>query len=96
MRQRDIPREVVIAGNFWQIKFCRLIPGHPKRVLGICDPSDKTIYIRQGQGYLERLNTLVHELTHAFEYEYGHRFKLKHSLVDKIAGHAARFMIDNF
>ncbi len=95
MRQRDVPRELQIGDSFWTIKFVRCIEGD-LNTLGLCDPSEYTIYIKQGQNYEERLNTVLHEITHAISYEYGFYEALKHAHVYKLAEGFTQIFLDGF
>lgn len=97
MRQRDIPRELWINGNRWKIKFVRdLSEGDTKHAIcrGMCDPSTKIIYIRQGQSYLERLDTVFHEILHSLEFEY--EIELDHKHVYKMGEAMAKLYLENF
>lgn len=95
MKQKQIKKEWLVNGNPWKVKFKREIKDTDTTFcLGLCDPSEKTIYIKQGQTYEERLDTFYHELIHSFEDEYG--FELEHKLVHKLAKALARFYVENF
>lgn len=95
MKQKEFPRDVVINGNLWEIKFVRHLPDtKTKETLGICDPSNRVIYIRQGQSKEERLDTFFHELIHAAECEFD--FDIEHKLVDKLGAAFARVYVENF
>jgi hypothetical protein len=93
MRQRDIPRELVIGENIWFIKFVRCIDGC-RDTMGICDPSEYTIFIRQGLSYKERGSTLLHELYHAISYEYGF-YHMNHKHLDGLAIGLMEVFLDN-
>lgn len=93
MRQKDIPRELLIRETLWSIVFIRVIE-KDKECLGLCDPSISTIYIKQGQSFKERADTLAHELLHAICYEYD--FEIKHKHIYKLAHSMAELFVNNF
>lgn len=66
---RKYPREWIVGEDLWRIKFVSKIQGCDD-TLGLCDPSDLTIYIKLGIGKLETLKTFLHEIGHAQEYSY--------------------------
>lgn len=94
MRQKDVPRELLIGESLWVIKFARVVPGEEKDLLGLCNPCEKTIYIKQKQSFQERLDTLIHELIHAINFEYN--FEIKHQHIYKLATCFAKLVVDNF
>lgn len=91
MKQKHFPRELVIKDDIWKVRFVRKISDN---TLGLCDPSEKTIYIKQGQSYQERLDTFLHEVVHAINFEYN--FEIKHNHVYKLAEAMAKIYIENF
>jgi hypothetical protein len=46
---------------------------------GLCDPNTRTIYLLIGMSETETIKTLIHEVTHALEAEWGE--KIPHRLV---------------
>lgn len=84
-------REWIIKDEHWRLKFCKRIE---KDVVGLCDPSDKTISIKRGQDKIEILKTAIHEKIHAFEEEYN--FKLSHKHVYKLEEAIVDFILNNF
>ena len=92
MKQKDFPKEMWIKDSCWQVRFVRNID--ERGTLGLCDPAIKTIFIKQGQSYQERLDTYWHEVMHIFENEYG--FSLNHKHVHKLGEAMARFYVENF
>lgn len=97
MKQKDFPKELLINGNIWRVRFVRKIPGQDtatKECLGLCDPGQREILIKTGQAYLERLDTFYHEVFHALSFEY--EFDIQHKIVHKLGETFARFCIDNF
>lgn len=95
MKQKHFPKDVMVNGNLWAVKFVRHLPDtKTKKTFGICDPSDRVIYIRQGQDSEERLDTFFHELVHAIECEFD--IDIEHKLVDKLGAALARVYVENF
>jgi hypothetical protein len=91
MKQKHFPRELMIKDSIWKIKFVRELEGD---CLGLCDPGEKIIYIKQGQSYQERLDSVLHEVLHAINFEYN--FEIKHQHVYKLAEAMARIYVENF
>lgn len=92
-----IPRELRIGDGEWRVKFCRLIdPGthYSNEIQGDCDPSEKVIRIKTNQSPHTRLETFLHEILHAFEFEY--EFELGHPLIEKLEVALGAFLRDNF
>lgn len=97
MNQRDFPKELIINGSLWKIKFVRSLKEHDTdttHCFGLCDPSDRIIYIRKGQSKKDRLDTYFHELAHAICFEYD--LDVAHKVIHKIGHALACFNIDNF
>jgi len=97
-KQRSYPKEIWIGGHPWQIKFKRVVDkdakGKPLDTVGLCDPSERIIYIQLGLSPTETLDVFIHEILHAIEDEYriklsakNHRkgdrvYKLSEAIVD--------------
>lgn len=94
MRQKDIPKDLWVKEELWSVKFVRKLKMGKIECRGLTDPSTRTIYILQGQSYIERADTFFHELIHAFEIEYG--INLKHSHVYLLGEAFAKILVDNF
>ncbi len=92
-RQRDYPRQLQIKDNIWDVRFCRKIPGEPPDILGLCDPSELTIYIKMGQTPAERFKTFAHEVAHSITYEYG--IKEDHRVIHQLEEPILRLLVDN-
>lgn len=93
MRQKDVPKELLIGENIWQIKFVRRIE-RDDNILGLCDPGDYTIYIKQGLSCAERGATVLHEIYHSISYEYGF-YAMNHRHLDGLAQGLMRLFLDN-
>ena len=90
---KDFPRQLEIGENIWRVRFCRTIPGEPDTTLGLCDPSDNTIYVKLGQTPVERFKTFVHEILHAWESEFS--VSIPHSVIHDLEEPIFRFLLDN-
>lgn len=91
-RLRDIPKEVLVGETFWEIIFCKTIDVDPKAV-GVCNNTTKEILVVTSLDKHEKAKTLIHELLHAIEYEYG--IHIPHHLIYKLEEPIYRLLIDN-
>lgn len=96
MKLKDFPRELLINGNLWKIKYVKHLPHpNPKKITyAEYYPEERAIRIVKGHPYIEMLDSLIHEVIHACEFEYG--FELRHSHVHKLGEVLAKLYIDNF
>lgn len=94
IRLKDFPREVEVGDDVWAVRFVRRVPGHPDHILGLCDPSEHTLFIRLGQSPADRFETFLHEVLHAIEESYG--FRIPHRLIYRLERPIARLLFDNF
>lgn len=94
-KKRDYPKEVLVRGNTWSVKFVRKFSycEDDEHILGECDPSEKIIRIRQGISPLQTWTTFIHELLHAFEEEY--EFEVDHDHIEKFEVAIVEFMLSN-
>ena len=80
-KKRAYPREMVINGEPWELRFKRVVEkttsGKPLDTAGLCDPSERVITIQSGLSIEETFDIWVHELLHAFEDEYGIKLSSK-------------------
>lgn len=93
MRRKDFPKEILIGDSLWQIRFKKTI-AEGKDTLGLCDPSEHTIYIKQGLGFEERLNVFFHECLHAISYEGGF-YSIDHKVIYDFADGLSKIFTDN-
>lgn len=93
MRLKDYPRQIVIKDSIWDVKFVKKLNGHGRMTIGLCDPSDQTISVRLGLDKRERMKTLIHEIFHAWEEEYG--LHIPHKLIYALEDPVVDFIIDN-
>jgi Zn-dependent peptidase ImmA (M78 family) len=91
-RLRDLPREIIVGENVWDLVFCKRIDVDPTAV-GVCNNTTKEIVIVSSLSKEEKAVTLIHELLHAIEYEYG--IYIPHSLIYKLEEPIYRLILDN-
>lgn len=92
----DYPKEVIIKGTTYRIKFIpyqKRPDKNGKRDLGYCDGAEQVIEIMRGQGREETLKTFLHEVFHAFEEEYG--FTMNHRLIHRLEEPLFCFLLEN-
>lgn len=88
---KHLTRPWLIYGEMWKVVFKQDLG---KDTLGLCDHSNKTLYIKTGQKRKEALKTLIHEVLHAFEDEY--EIVLGHKVINKLEDPLANFFLENF
>ena len=92
------PKELLIKDSIWKVKYVRKFKEHGntknKETLGLCDPGEKVIYIKQGLPFQLRLDVLIHEALHSVEFETN--TEIKHEHIYLIAEELARIFVDNF
>lgn len=92
------PKSVLIKDTVYDIVFVKKMR-HKTRsgglgiTYGICDPSEAKILISKGIGKKKTLETLIHELLHAFEAEYD--VDIPHRLVYRLEKPILDFLINN-
>lgn len=84
MRLRDLPRKFLVRDQEYQVKFVRRFPAKAGTAPldGYCDPEEQILFVRQGLSPKDRLSTLIHELLHAVDDEWG--IGLDHAMVYKL------------
>lgn len=94
-------RDWLIGDSVWNVQFKRQIDKWNS--LGLCDPSEKVIYIKLKQTREEVFSTAVHELHHCFEDEYdfeitkrGYVIPKDHFVLDKLERAWIDFFTQNF
>lgn len=92
-RHSQYPKEVLVNGETYRVKFVRRIQ-NDSTLLGLCCSGTKTIWIKKGQNAMERLKTFVHEVLHAFEFEYD--IKIPHKLIRDLEPIIVDYFISNF
>ena len=89
---KQYPKTVMIGDSEWHVKFFRNKKGM-KNTAGECDPSTKTIWLKQGQPHTELMSTYFHEVLHAFEDEYDH--KVPHKTIYMLENAIMNFLFAN-
>ena len=85
---KDYPTSLYIGGEEYTIRFCNI------KHCGDTNAATKMIRIRRGMSERETLATLVHELLHAGEFEFG--IKVKHKAIYKFERAIMSLLLDNF
>jgi Zn-dependent peptidase ImmA (M78 family) len=83
--------EFEIGEHTYKAAWCERIEG--KDTLGYCDDEAKVIYVKDNQNLDECFSTILHELVHAMNHEYG--MKLKHTQVYKLERALADLLVKN-
>jgi hypothetical protein len=86
------PKTLVVKGEEWRIAFVDSIEG--KGTLGLCDPSNRIVYIKNGQSKKETYKSFLHEMIHVLELEYD--ISIPHSSVYKLEEAIYDLLINNF
>lgn len=84
------PKSFFIGESEYKLRWKRRLGA---RLLGLCDPSKEIIYIKKGMGKLTTFKVIVHELFHAFEFEY--EIPIKHKAIRKLETAIADFILQN-
>ena len=99
---RDYPKFLKVRGEDWEIKFFKSrVDDWDKEkekeeledTLGLCDATNKIIYIKMGQSREDIFKTFVHELLHAVEEEYC--ITIPHRIVYKMEDVARDLLAQN-
>lgn len=85
------PNTMLVGDSVWEIKLVKDI--QQSDAYGACDPQTKTIYIEMAQTRKEMMSTLIHELIHAIEIEYG--LTIRHKLVNNLEVAITNLLIEN-
>lgn len=92
LSKRQYPGTLLIKGEEWRIAFVDRIEG--KETVGMCDPSNRIIYIANGQSKEEMFATFIHECLHALEME--HDIKISHKAIYALEKAVFQFLTENF
>lgn len=92
MRVKDIPRQIIVGESLYDVKFKGEIESR-KDIYGYCNGDLKEIIIKKGLSGDERAKTMIHELLHAIEFEYG--LAIEHSLIYKLEEPIYNLIKDN-
>lgn len=82
-----MPDKLLILGQEWSVIFIDLIDNDPN-VLGLCDPGLRTIFLKMDQNRESAVQTLWHEVFHAYNFSIPLAMKDKHHeyLVEYFSG----------
>ena len=64
-------RSISILGQPWKVKRVKKLEHEGEPCFGLCDPDERTIYIKSGITKLQAERVFWHEYTHARLYESG-------------------------
>lgn len=93
MKLRDFPKFLRVKDVDYDVRFARTIPEETKQTVGLCDDSEKVIWLRLKQDRRERYKTLIHEVAHAIECEWG--IRIPHRLIYALEEPILRLLEDN-
>lgn len=93
-KKSEYMKSIDVNDQTYEIKIVKQVPKNKKDVLGLCDWENKVIYINGRQSAKGLFRTLVHEVLHAFEFEYN--LKLKHKHIYVLERIIVDFLLDNF
>jgi Zn-dependent peptidase ImmA (M78 family) len=85
MRKIKIPRKVMILGREYKIKQGKNLAYHGQPCLGLCDNTEKVIYLEKNQDDQTKKETTIHEMAHAFMFISGIDQKLSESEAEMYA-----------
>lgn len=88
------PRQVRVRRAVYEIRMVKRIPGYKCNILGLCDTSERVIYIRNDLSRKNLLKTFIHEILHAIEEEYN--LRIAHSLIHSLETPIFNFLKGNF
>lgn len=92
---RQFPKKLKIRDTFYSVHFAK--PDNRKALrrgdMGLCDSKAKEIVLSLDQGKLQMMETFIHELLHAFEFEYN--IKIKHKTIYELEQPIVNFISAN-
>lgn len=86
---KQYPDKVIVNGQYWDLKFTSTLKDY-----GECHFPDREIVMRTKQRRTELMQTLIHEILHAFEFEYG--IKIPHRVIYDLEHPICQFILQNF
>jgi hypothetical protein len=93
-RPSEYPEKIeVLPGVFYHISFHKVIL-RDRNCHGSCNDTNRRIRLRLGQSNRALLETFVHELLHAIEFEL--KLKIPHKSLDEVATALVRVLALNF
>lgn len=97
LKKRMYPSYVMVKGQRYDLHLTPYIAigkAKPNEVIGWCAEKDKFILIHSGLSEKDAFSTLIHELLHAIDEEYGVR--IPHKLIYQLEGALAETISANF
>lgn len=88
---RQYPKTIHINDEIYEIKFVKKLA---TKEVGECDPQTRVIKIKLGMGAPETFTTFIHEVLHAFEFEYD--LNVDHPTIYKLEKAITDFLLTNF
>lgn len=94
-RIKDYPCELEIGpnGSRWEVKWLK--PSDERGWCGLAWYDKRTIFIELGQTPKKRFETFIHELCHAFAWEFGIKFLHHHTYIKKLETFVPAFLVNN-
>lgn len=89
---KEYPKTLKINNAIYSIKFRKRMP--TSGVSGLCDGTNKVIYIAANNIQSEIFKTFIHEVLHAMEFEY--RIKIEHEAIHQFEDAISDFLLMNF
>ena len=86
--------EFHVGEETYTLKFVKKIPGGNAADIGLCDPEERTIYVKKGLSKALMFRTVVHELLHSIEFEY--EIKIKHETIYQLEKALVDTLLMNF
>lgn len=92
---RTFPKQVTVGDSIWRIVFVRKVRlvKNPENVMAATCAETQTIEIVYGLSRKELLETFLHEVMHAIEYEYD--INIPHDVIYKMEPGLASFFAEN-
>jgi len=90
----EYPKEIKVGRHKYKLQFVAKMPKEGKDCDGLCDLTNRVIYIKESLSYTEVFNTLVHEVLHAVAEEYN--IKLTHKAVYQLEAALSDLILTNF
>lgn len=88
---KDYPKKLLIGEEYYAIRFVKSLENSDE--VGECCPQDRVIRIKRKIGRQDTFKTFIHEVIHAFEFEY--ELKISHALVYQLEEAIYSFLIEN-
>lgn len=94
LNESEYPSELIIAEDTYKVRFVKKMPDGCRDTVGLCDFSERTIYLKKGMSQAETLKTFIHEILHAICEE--HKIKVSHKAIYRLEEAVYAFFVGNF